>query len=529
MSETDETTQPVTAGLSKPNVNPWLIASLVSFVSFLEMLDTGVVNIALPHIARTFGASNSESIWVLTSYLVSSAIVLPITGSLVSVVGRRRLFLLSLAMFAAGSLLSGIAPTLGGLLFSRVIQGIGGGILPPITQAILADVFPPQQRGLGFALYGVLAVTAPVVGPTLGGWISDHHTWRFIFLMNLPFAIFAIVLVLAFVEDPTYPKLSAVGKRRLDYLGFGLLAAGAGFLQVVFDKWQEIVWFRPDFIRSFAVVSIVCLSAFVVWELRFKEPIVDIRLFRNPNFRISSLMMFIVGASSLSTIVLMSQFLENHLGYTAENAGLVLSAGSLVLILEMPLIGTLTSRIQVRYLIAFGWGTLALAMFFSARTLGPNILFGSLVWLRIAQYAPWGFLFVPLSVVAYERIPVEKSNALASLINLVRGMGSGLGTAAMVTMLAVRARVHQATLLSQTGIINAEFRDRTVLLATQLQEGAGKESQFQTYHRIYESMLYRAATLSYIDTFWLLGWVAAAMFFLSFLLEKNTPSGTRAG
>jgi MFS transporter, DHA2 family, multidrug resistance protein len=516
------------ASLWKPKANPWLIAFVVSLAAFMEVLDTSIANVALPHIAGNMGASSEESTWVLTSYLVSNAIVLPITGWLVSLMGRKRFFLICISLFTVSSLLCGVAPTLAVLLISRVIQGAGGGGLQPMAQAILADTFPPEKRGLAFSVYGVTAVVAPSIGPTLGGWITDNYTWRWIFLMNLPVGILALFLVFTFVEDPPFLKRTTLQESKIDYIGFGFLAIGIAFLQIVLDKGQEDDWFGSDFITTLSIVSVICLVTLVIWELRVKEPIVDVRLFKHLNFATSSLMMFMVGAASFSTTVLMPQFLQSLMGYTAETAGMVLSAAAFLLLLELPLVGQLTSRIQARYLMAFGWAALTAAMFLSTRRIDLQVSFASATWLRIAQYVPMGFIFIPATMVAYLGLPQEKSNAVAGLINFVRNMGSSVGTSAVTTILARRAQLHQAMLAGNTNLGNPAFRDSAASLTDQLRRAGVDQAQMQAYSRLYGQMQNQATTLSYIDTFWILGIAAGIMFLLSFLLKKNNPRGPRA-
>lgn len=511
----------------KPKANPWLIAFVVSLAAFMEVLDTSIANVALPHIAGNMGASSDESTWVLTSYLVSNAIILPITGWLVSLFGRKRFFLICISLFTVSSLFCGVAPTLGTLLISRVIQGVGGGGLQPMAQAILADTFPPEKRGLAFSVYGVTAVVAPSIGPTLGGWITDNYTWRWIFLMNLPVGLLALFLVLTFVEDPPFLRRTTLRESKIDYFGFGLLAVGVGFLQVVLDKGQEDDWFGSDFILTLSIISILALIVLVVWELHVKEPILDIRLFKNVNFATSSVMMLMVGAASFSTTVLMPQFLQNLLGYTAESAGMVLSAAAVLLLIELPLVGQLAGKIQARYLIAFGWATLTIAMFFSTRRMDLEMSFPSATWLRVAQYLPMGFIFIPATMVAYLGLPQHKSNAVAGLINFVRNMGASIGTSAVTTILARRAQVHQVMLASHTSLSNPLFQDSAASLADRLKHAGVDQAQTQAYHRIYQSMQNQASALSYIDTFWILGIATGIMFVLSFLLKKNNPR--RAG
>ncbi|HXE10934.1 MAG TPA: DHA2 family efflux MFS transporter permease subunit [Bryobacteraceae bacterium] len=510
-----------------PKVNPWFIAFVVSLAAFMEVLDTSIANVALPHIAGNMGASSDESTWVLTSYLVSNAIVLPITGWLVSLFGRKRFFLLCITVFTASSLFCGIAPTLTTLLIARVIQGAGGGGLQPMAQAILADTFPPEKRGLAFSVYGVTAVVAPAIGPTLGGWITDNYTWRWIFLMNLPVGILALFLVFTFVEDPPFLKRMSLKRGNIDYIGFGLVAVGIGFLQIVLDKGQEDDWFGSNFILTLSIIAIVCLVSLVIWELRVKHPILDLSLFKNVNFATSSVMMFMVGAASFSTTVLMPQYLQNLMGYTAESAGMVLSAAAVLLLIELPLVGQLTSKIQARYLIAFGWITLTMAMFYSTRRMDLEMSFSSATWLRIAQYLPMGFIFIPATMVAYLGVPQEKSNAVAGLINFVRNMGSSVGTSVVTTILARRAQLHQVMLSNHTSLGDPVFRDSATNLAHQLGHAGAGNGQMEAYQSLYKSMQNQASALSYIDTFWILGVAASIMFLLSFLLRKNNPR--RAG
>jgi DHA2 family multidrug resistance protein len=487
----------------------------------MEVLDTSIANVALPHIAGNLGASSDESTWVLTSYLVSNAIVLPITGWLVSLIGRKRFFLICIVIFTVSSLLCGVAPNLAFLLLARVIQGAGGGGLQPMAQAILADTFPPHKRGLAFSVYGITAIVAPAIGPTLGGWITDNYTWRWIFLMNLPVGILAVILVFVFVEDPPFLSRTTIKESRIDYFGFGLLAVGVAFLQIVLDKGQEDDWFGSHFIVTLLAISIVCLVTLVIWELRVKAPILDVRLFKNVNFATSSLMMLMVGAVSFSTTVLMPQFLQNLMGYTAESAGMVLSAAAIILLFELPIVGRLTGHIQARHLMAFGWALLTIAMFYSARNIDLEMSFASATWVRIVQYIPMGFIFIPATMAAYIGLPSEKSNAVAGLINFVRNIGSSVGTSAVTTILARRAQFHQAVLASNTGLASRMFQSSTSSFTGSLSHPLGSDAHAGAWGHLYDVMLSQASALSYLDTFWLLGVATGIMFLMSFLLRKN--------
>src|SRR5216684_3465757 len=509
----------------QPRYNPWLIAVVVAMAAFMEVLDTSIANVALPYMAGNLGASNDESTWVLTSYLVSNAIVLPISGWLAGTFGRKRFFMTCLVIFTLSSLLCGIAPNLALLLVFRVMQGAGGGGLQPMAQAILADIFPPQKRGLAFALYGITAVMAPTIGPTLGGWITFNYSWRWIFFINLPVGVLALFLVRRFVEDPPYlGRLKSAGVK-LDYVGIALLTLGIGALQVLLDKGQEDDWFGSRFITTLVVVATVCLISLVIWEWFQKAPIIDVRMFKSFNFASANLMMFTLGILLFSALVLMPQFLQTLLGYTSQLAGLALSAGGLVLLFEMPIMGKLTTKFQARHLIAFGWLALSIAMFYSTQRIDLQISFNAAVWLRIAQVIGLGFLFVPITLVAYIGISPEKNNAVAGIVNFMRNMGSSVGTSMVTTLIARRSQFHQARLVQNIRVDNPNFVNSANGLAQHLgASGVGRhEAQVTAYARIYQSLQAQAASLAYIDTFMVLCVGAAIMFCLAFVLKKNDP------
>ena len=511
--------------LWQPKYNPWLIAVVVAMAAFMEVLDTSIANVALPYMAGNLGASNDESTWVLTSYLVSNAIVLPISGWLASTFGRKRFFMACLAIFVLSSLLCGIAPSLGLLLVFRVMQGAGGGGLQPMAQAILADTFPPQKRGLAFALYGITAVLAPTIGPTLGGWITFNYSWRWIFFINLPVGIVALALVFRLIEDPPYlSRLKAAGIK-LDYIGIALLTLGVGALQILLDKGQEDDWFGSHFILTLAIVAGGCLLSLVIWEWYRKDPIIDIRLFKDFNYLGANLMMFTLGILLFSSLVIMPQFLQTLLGYTAELAGLVLSGGAIVLLMALPIVGQLTTKVQARYIIAFGWLCLAISMYYSTRRIDLLISFSSATWLRVAQVVGLGFLFVPITLVAYVGIPAEKSNSVAGMVNFMRNIGSSVGTSMVTTVIARRSQFHQMTLVAHTTQGNQNFQNLINGFAQRLAQSGMSlhEAQAQAYARFYRAVQAEAATLAYIDTFWILSVGAAIMFVLSFLLKKNQP------
>ena len=511
----------------RPAYNPWLIAVVVAMATFMEVLDTSIANVALPYMAGNLGASNDESTWVLTSYLVSNAIVLPISGWIAGVFGRKRFFTICILLFTASSLLCGIAPSLGLLIFFRVLQGVGGGGMQPMAQAILADTFPPQQRGLAFALFGLTAVMAPTIGPTLGGWITDNYSWRWIFFINLPVGLLAFMLVLRLVQDPPHlARLRGAGVR-VDYIGIALLTLGVGALQVMLDKGQEEDWFGSRFITTLAVTAAVCLTTLVIYEWRHREPLIEVRLFKDRNFMGANAMMFMLGVVYFSSLVMMPQFLQTLMGYSAQVAGLALSLSGLMLLAGMPIVGQLASRVQARFLIAAGWAAITVAMVASATRIDLLISFGSVTWLRVLQVVGLPFLFVPVTLAAYVGLPAEKSNSVAGMVNFMRNIGSSIGTSLVTTLLARRAQFHQVHLVSRMAADNPMFQDRVDELARQLADsGLGSyQAHQQTYARLYRTVLNQAQTLAYIDTFWLLAAASAVMFCLAFALKKNDPGG----
>jgi DHA2 family multidrug resistance protein len=507
----------------QPRGNPWIIAVAVSLAALMEVLDTSIANVALPHIAGNLGASNDESTWVLTSYLVSNAIVLPISGWLVGWLGRKRFFLTCIVFFTISSFLCGIAPNLGLLLLFRVLQGAFGGGLQPMAQAILGDTFPPEKRGLAFALYGITAICAPAIGPTLGGWITDNYSWRWVFYINVPVGALALALVYHLVEDPPYP---AKAKKRLsgfDFIGFSLLTLGVGALQIALDKGQEDDWFGSHFITTLVVIAAAGLVALVVWEWFQKEPVVDVRLFKKFNFAASSVMFLMLGMALFSSTVLMPQLLQTLMGYTAQKAGMVLSAGALVVLVVLPMVGKLTSRIQARYLIAFGWITLAASMYISCKQIDLLMSYRSATLLRVWQYIPVAFLFVPLTLAGYVGLSAQETNAAAGLMNFMRNIGQSIGTSAVTTLIARRSQYHQSVLAEYTA--SARFHDAITGLATRLIHAGvnAHAAQQQAMGRMYSLVQAQAAVVSYVEIYWLISMASVIMFASSFLLKRNDP------
>ena len=525
---TDAATSPA-SGVWRPKFNPWLIAVVVAVAAFMEVLDTSIANVALPYMAGNLGASNDQSTWVLTSYLVSNAVVLPISGWFANVLGRKRFFLTCLSIFTLSSLLCGIAPSLGAIILFRILQGAGGGGLQPMAQAILADTFPPEQRGLAFALYGVTVIVAPTIGPTLGGWITDNYTWRWIFFINLPVGIMALVLVSRLIEDPPWAKRIRGAVARIDYVGVSLLILGVGALQVMLDKGQEDDWFGSRFILTLAVLAVGGLVSLFIWEWFYKSPVVEVRLFKNLNFLGANGMMFVLGVMLFSSLVMMPLFLQSLMGYTAESAGLVLSGGGLLLLFLMPTVGVLSSKVQARYLVAFGWLALSIGMYYSTRQLDLEISFRSASVLRLVQVFGMGFLFVPINLASYIGMPLEKSNSVAGLTNFMRNIGSSVGTSMVTTLIARRAQFHQVHLVADVTPGHPSFARAAAALAARLATSGGGADRAakEAYALLYRTVIAQASALAYIDTYLVLATGAAIMFVLSFALKKNEPGGRR--
>jgi DHA2 family multidrug resistance protein len=530
LSGHSEATVAATAAVWVPKFNPWLIAVVVAMAAFMEVLDTSIANVALPYMAGSLGASNDQSTWVLTSYLVSNAIVLPISGWLANAFGRKRFFMVCLVVFTISSLLCGIAPSLGAIIFFRVLQGIGGGGLQPMAQAILADVFPPEKRGLAFAVYGITAVVAPTIGPTLGGWITDDYTWRWIFFINLPVGILALFLVYRLVEDPPWARRAARGAGlKIDYIGISLLALGVGALQIMLDKGQEDDWFGSRFIVTLMILAAVGLISLVIWEWFHKNPIVDVKMYRNLNFLGANGMMFMLGVLYFASLVMMPLFLQGLMGYTAESAGLVLSGGGVLLLFLMPVVGILSSKVQARYLVAFGWLTLAIGMYLSNRLLDLDLSFRAVAVLRVAQVVGLPFLFVPINLASYVGIPAERSGNIAGLVNFMRNIGSSVGTSLVTTLLERRAQVHQVYLVANVTRGRPEFLNQVAGLTARLSAAGinAERAASQAYAIVFRNVISQATTLAYLDTFLYLAVGSAIMFVLAFGLRKNQPGVRR--
>jgi MFS transporter, DHA2 family, multidrug resistance protein len=502
--------------------NPWVIALTVTLATFMEVLDTSIANVSLPHIAGNLSVSQDESTWVLTSYLMSNAVILPVSGWLSTRFGRKRFYMACVTLFTISSFLCGIAPNLASLIFFRVLQGLGGGGLAPSEQAILADTFPPAKRGMAFAVYGMAVVLAPAIGPTLGGFITDTYSWRWVFFINIPVGIVSLLLSSRVVQDP--PHLAEMRKRvgPVDYIGLGLIAVGLGSLEVVLDTGQENDWFASRHITVYAVLAAVALVTFVIWEWRHRNPIVEVRMFRDRNFAASNLMMLVLGITLYGTTVLLPQYLQVWMGWSAQDAGMVLSPGGVTVICLMPLVGRLVSKVDARYLIAFGFAALSVALYHMAHTIYPGIDFRTAVLLRIYQSVGIAFLFVPINTVAYTGIPPSKNNQVSGIINLARNMGGDIGIAMVTTLIARRSQRHQAELIANVHPGDPHLLERLQGIAQALQHAgiSATQSTKLAMAAVYRQVIVQAQTLAYLDVLFVFAVFAAVMVPLVLLTRR---------
>jgi DHA2 family multidrug resistance protein len=505
--------------------HPWIIAFTVMLAIFMEVLDTSVANVALPHIAGNLSAGVDESTWVLTSYLVSNAIVLPLTGWFSSLFGRKRFYMTCVAIFTLGSLLCGLAPSLSLLVFFRVLQGAGGGALQPISQAILLESFPKEKRGMAMAIFGMGVVLAPIIGPTLGGWITDSYSWRWIFLINIPVGVISLVLTLFLIFDPPYLVRKSLREgAKIDYIGIGLLSVGLGFLQVVLDKGEREDWFGSSFIVWCSVVAAVGLLGAFLWELSREDPAVDFHLLKERNFLIATMTMFMLGVVLYGSTALLPIFLQTLLGYTALLSGLVLSPGGFLVIILLPVVGKLLTRFESRWLVVCGLAMLALSLFHMA-TFNLDVDFRTAVVARVYQSAGMAFLFVPINVMAFYFVPKEKINNATGIINLARNIGGSVGIAGVVTMLARRAQFHQAVLVSHMTPLDSAYQ-AMLSGAKQMLLAQGSDAVLAAHQAqglAYGLLVRHAAMLAFLDDFWLMAVATLGMIPFMFLMKKVQP------
>src|SRR5580700_8700399 len=510
------------------HINPWVIALTVTLATFMEVLDTSIANVALPHISGNLSAAADESTWVLTSYLVSNAIVLPLSGWFSSLIGRKKFYMICVAIFTVSSFLCGLAPSLGVLVLFRVLQGIGGGGLQPSEQAILNDTFSLEKRGMAFAVYGLAVVVAPTIGPWLGGWITDNFSWRWIFYINVPVGIISLLLTSVLISDPPYMKRASLKSGfRIDYIGIGLISLGLGSMQIILDKGQRDDWLSSGFIQVFFALMLIGLIAGIVWEWRHKHPVVDLKMLKDRNFAISTIAMFFLGFVLYSSTVLIPQFLQEMLGYTAELAGKALSPGGAVIMLMMPVVGILVSKLDTRILVTFGCTVSAIALFWMAGW-DLQLDYSHAVRARMLQSFGLAFLFIPINVAAFAYVPKEKTNMGTGIINLARNIGASVGIATVTTMLDRRTQFHQSRLTENANDYSAAYHNMLNGLQTKLVAAGSTAAHAtaQAHGMIYNTVQRQAVMLAFIDNFKMLGVVFLAVIQVLLMMKKpRAPAG----
>lgn len=503
----------------KPSFNPWIIAASVMLATFMEVLDTSVANVALPHIAGNLSATPEEATWVLTSYLVANAIILPATGWLTTVFGRKKFLIVCIGIFTVASALCGAANSLGMLILARILQGAGGGALQPIAQSVLLESFPPEKRGSAMALYGLGVVVAPIIGPTLGGWITDNYSWRWIFYINLPIGILAAFMANMFVEDPPYLKNQKPG--RIDYIGFGLMALGLAALEITLDLGQQDDWFSSSRIIFTSATCAVMLFSFVLWELYgTDEPIVNLRIFKNRNFAVGTVLIACVGVVLYGSTALLPLFLQTLLGYPAVVSGLAVSPRGVGSVISMLVVGRLIGIVDGRYLIVFGFSVLAYSTYMLTG-INLEITNANILYPIIFSGFALGFVFVPLTTMTMGTLSNEQLGNAAGIYNLMRNAGGSIGIAAMTAFLARGGQAHLAQLISHLTPYDAAFQQ----MFQSIQSGLAAQMDIvsatqQTYGRIYGMALRQAMLLSYIDNFRLLAILCVLCVPTAFLFKR---------
>ena len=506
--------------------NPWAIALTVTMATFMELLDTSISNVSLPHIAGGLGTSYDEATWVLTSYLVANAVILPMSAWLGRVFGRKRYYMMNVALFTATSLLCGIAPSLGMLIFFRILQGIGGGGLAPVEQAILVDTFPKAKLGAAFALYSMAIVTAPAVGPPLGGWITDSFSWRWVFFINVPIGLLSLMLSSRLVHDPeefTEERRQAWkgGQLRIDRAGIVLIALGFACLEVVLDRGQRDDWLGSHFITTFLIIAIVAIATAIWWEWHHHDPVVELTLLRDRNFAIACIYYFVFAFGLFGSTVLIPEILQTLFGYTATDAGLVLGPGAAVITILAPFVARIVPRIGAKRLLGASFTIAALSMFYYSGLTSQTDYF-HFAFARAYQGFGYAFMFVPVTQLAYSYLPTNKNNKGSSLTNLCRNWGGSFGIAFVTTMLERRSQYHQSVLVSHLssadGSVQQFVNNTSQYLLTR--GTSGPDAIHQSYGLVANLMTQQATILAAMDCFHLLGLVVILGLPLSFLIRR---------
>src|ERR1700723_738446 len=520
---------PAEQNTNRPPINPWIIAVTVPLAKFMEVVGSSIANVALPHIAGTLGASSEESTWVLTSYLVSSAIVLPMSGWLSNVIGRKRFYMGCVAIFTASSFLCGLAPSLPMLIIFRILQGAGGGGLQPSEQAILADTFSAKQRGMAFAMYGMAVVVAPAIGPTLGGWITDNYSWHWIFFINVPIGILSLFLTQRVVQDPAYLKELRRSKIRVDYIGISLIVVGVGFLQYVLDKGQEKDWFSSHLILISFVIAIIALVALVIRELTHENPIMDLRMLSIRNFAIAVTFSFILGIVLNGSTILLPQFLQNDLGYTAQQAGMALSPGGIALAFMMPVAGILATKFDPRVIIAFGFAITSFGLF-HVTNIYLGVSFSTMVTYRVIQVIGIPLIFIPISTLNYVGVPRNKFNQVSGISNFMRNVGGAIGVSMLNNFITRQGQIHRSSLTAHTNHANPFF-ERQLNAITQNFIAMGMsatDASHRALAQISAQVDLQSSVLGFVNAFWVLGLMTLLLVPLPFIMRRPSAEEAKA-
>jgi MFS transporter, DHA2 family, multidrug resistance protein len=510
--------------------NPWIVAMTVTLATFMEVLDTSIANVALPHIAGNLGATADESTWVQTSYLVSNAIILPMSGWLSTRIGRKRFYMTCVVLFTLSSMLCGLATTLPMLILFRVMQGLGGGGLGPSEQAILADTFTPAQRNMGFAIYGMAIVVAPAIGPTLGGWITDNYSWHWIFFINVPIGILSLLLTKRVVHDP--PHVLETRKKRsgsTDYFGITTIVIGVGLLQYVLDKGEQLEWFDSNLIRVAFFVAIVALIAMIWREWTHKSPIIELRLLKNRNFASSTLSNFTLGMVLNGSTILIPQFLQLQLGYSAERAGLALSPAGVALALLMPVAGILGSKFDPRKVIAVGFLLTSVSMFWMMR-ITPDVDFTHIVWMRVFQVVGLPLIFIPISTLAYVGMRQGDNNQVSGISNFARNLGGAIGVSFLVSYLTRHRQISRIDLASHLhhGDIFFDRYWSALQQSAILTGNSAADAGHRSLAQLQQMVDAQANVLAYISAFFVLGVIVALLIPIPFLMKRPTAAESAA-
>jgi len=501
-----------------PRHSPWLIAMGVMLATFMEVLDTSIANIALPHIAGSLSATPEEATWVLTSYLVANAIVLPTTGWLANHFGRKRVFITCIVLFTLASALCGLAWSLPTLICARILQGVGGGAMVPIAQSIMLESFPRQKRGAAMAIFAQGVVVAPILGPTLGGWITDSYSWRWIFYINLPVGILAVLAAQWLVEDPPYIQRNK--SATIDFIGFGLLAVWLATLQVLLDKGQEADWFGAVWVRWFTLISILSLAGFIYWQFKTEHPLVDLRVFKYRNFTIGLILMTTLGAILYGTTAQLPLFLQTLMGYPALQSGYAMSPRGIAAFFTTFFVGRIVGKVRMRWMLCIGF-TLLAASSFMLSNLNLQVAQINVIWPSVVNGIAISFIFVPLTTATMSQLAQQQLGNATGLYNLMRNLGGSIGIAFVTTMLARGAQAHQALMVGHLAPDNPAFRQQLDAANKLLAHHADPvTASRQAYNAVYSLLDQQAHLWAFVDNFFIFGMMALVTMPLIFLFKR---------